>query len=213
MIDEYIDDTALVSDEHLKKLYELSRNIKDKPITAETVNEMYNVLSEYGIVKNSIIQMNKFYENLYRTGYSGLVSENPFFIPEKEINAFADQQYNNMESNEEIVGNAIVLANRLAKIPGTILNNNKVESFGWSNEKLNVLEKVFQKYKKDYNKSIINFLDDIEINDKNEIVNYNEDKFESKEIAQKTYRKFCIWYDINVGSLIKNHKRFKTNRF
>lgn len=210
MIKDYIDEDIVISDDLIKDLYDLSQSIKDKKTTKDDVLLMYRLISEYGIVDNSIDEYNKFYKKIFDEGYnSGILYTNPFIIPASKINKFMTNQYENMETEEEMVGNAIVLSNRLSKVPGLAMNVKsgkpyQVSALGWSKEKTEVMEEFFRIYESKKDKTF-DFLKDVEFDKNNWIKSYNKEKYKDKAEFEHEYRKFKFWYNEKINILLKKH--------
>ncbi|MCR5146479.1 MAG: hypothetical protein K6B70_03930 [Clostridia bacterium] len=207
MINEYIDDDIIMSNDMIKDLYELSQNLKDKSITNDDVVEMYGLLANYGILDNSIDRMNKFYHDIFEKDYDGILRDNPFVIPAHRVTKFMNNQYENIQTEEEIAGNGAFLANRLAKIPWVITNiprGYKDSMLGWNKQKTEIMEKLFRVYQAD-EKKYMDFPKDIELDDKNNIIDYNREKYEDVKSAYDDYYKFRIWYNEKIKGILGSY--------
>ncbi len=217
MIVDYIDDDIIMSNEMVKNLYLLSQNLKDKPITKNGIMEMYNTLSLYGILDNSIDALNGFYNDIFEKGYNGILYSNPFIIPSNKATKFMNRQYENIETEEEMVANGVFLANRLSKIPCTIIDVKSKSRYdtsllGWNKEKTEIMKELYALYNAKENDDF-NFLSDVEFDKDNNIKDYNKEKFEEESKFKYEFRKFKIWYNENINKLLKDHPDLKRTDF
>ena len=220
MIEEYLDDDIQIDSERISEIYELSQRIKqgNEP-SKDNVLEMYYELSDLGIVDKSFKDMNR---NLTRVMKMDMgVLESPFIIT--KVSTFLYNQFEQMESKEEIAVNEIMLSNRLAKLADRFVkvargedNQIATNELGWDKEKLEVMSKLFIKYEEEYSKEKWDFISDIEFNDNGEI---DVDRFESiernenKEINNNEYDKFKIWYSDSLDELLKNESNLSKKDF
>ena len=209
MISDYFDDDIVISDEMIKDLYDLSQKVKDKTITKEDVIEMYNLLSIYGIIDRAIEENNKFYKNIFDDGYNGILYTNPFIIQSNKAARFMNNQYENMETKEEIIGNSILLSSKLAKIPNVITNvkttgSYKTSELGWNKEKTEVMEELFRIYELRDDKSF-DFMNDLEFGENNWIKSFDKEKYKDKKDFEQGYKEFKQWYGKEMQVLLKEH--------
>lgn len=207
MIDEYVDNDIIMSNDMIKDLYDLSQKLKDKPITKDDVVEMYNVLAIYGILDNSVDKMNEFYKGIFEKDYNGILINNPFVLPAKKVTKFMNNQYENIKTEEEIVGNGVFLANRLSKIPWVITNiprGYKDSMLGWNKQKTEIMEKLFRVYQAD-EKKYMDFPKDVELDENNNIIDYNKEKYSDLKSAKDDYYKFRIWYNEKMRNILGSY--------
>lgn len=176
MIKNFIDNDIEVDDDVISELYQFAKKLdSNKNNINESVIEMYRILASFGTFDSTIKDSNDFYEEKIGENYSGILTTNPFVISEKK-SAFFENHYKSMKQPEEIYPNAMLLANRLAKLSETLIILNARQNnvrFSTEQDYNKIMSDLYSKYEVSRKNDGWDFLDDIKFDEFGNLDNKN----------------------------------------